>query len=124
MLKVFKVKENKVACWINPRDFGAHEKSLIFIHGSGSNSGVWSHQYARLHKKYNIAAINLPGHGNRQAPESVMFMIMCADYETFCKAWVLPNPLWSAIPSGRPFRFVMLRSIPQTSAASFPSEVD
>jgi pimeloyl-ACP methyl ester carboxylesterase len=25
---------------------------------------VWSHQYGRLHKKYNIAAINLPGHGH------------------------------------------------------------
>jgi pimeloyl-ACP methyl ester carboxylesterase len=63
MLKYFKVKENKVVCWINPRDFGAHEQSLVFIHGSGSNSSVWSHQYAKLHKNYNIAAVSLPGHG-------------------------------------------------------------
>ncbi|MFO7569500.1 MAG: alpha/beta hydrolase, partial [Smithellaceae bacterium] len=63
MLKYFNVKDNKVACWINPRDFGVHEKSLVFIHGSGSNSSVWSHQYAKLHKNYNVAAVNLPGHG-------------------------------------------------------------
>ncbi len=63
MLKYFSVKENKITCWINPRDFGAHTQSLVFIHGSGSNSGVWSHQYGRLHSLYNIAALNLPGHG-------------------------------------------------------------
>ncbi len=63
MLKYFKVKENKVACWVNPQDFGQHEKSLVFIHGSGGNSSVWSAQYSKLHKKFNIAALNLPGHG-------------------------------------------------------------
>lgn len=63
MLKYFSVKENKVSCWINPSDFGAHAQSLIFIHGSGSNSSVWSNQYGRLHSLFNIAALNLPGHG-------------------------------------------------------------
>src|SRR5512145_2129580 len=63
MLKNFKVKENKVACWINPQDFGAKAQSLVFIHGSGGNSSAWSQQYARLHKSFNIAAVNLPGHG-------------------------------------------------------------
>ncbi|PKN18658.1 MAG: hypothetical protein CVU71_14385 [Deltaproteobacteria bacterium HGW-Deltaproteobacteria-6] len=63
MLKYFKVKENNVACWINPQDFGTHEKSLVFIHGSGGNSSAWSAQYSKLHKKFNIAAVNLPGHG-------------------------------------------------------------
>lgn len=63
MLKYFRVKENKVACWINPRDFGAHRQSLVFIHGSGGNSGAWTFQYSKLHKFFNIAAVNLPGHG-------------------------------------------------------------
>lgn len=63
MLKHFKVKENKVACWVNPDGFSEHDQSLVFIHGSGSNSSVWSHQYAKLHKYFNIAAVNLPGHG-------------------------------------------------------------
>lgn len=63
MLKKFNVKENKLTCWVNPRDFGAKAQSLVFIHGSGSNSSAWSHQYSKLHKFFNIAAVNLPGHG-------------------------------------------------------------
>ncbi len=63
MLKNFAVKENTVACWINPQDFGTRAQSLVFIHGSGGNSGAWSFQYAELHKAFNIAAVDLPGHG-------------------------------------------------------------
>jgi pimeloyl-ACP methyl ester carboxylesterase len=64
MLKYFKIESVKIACWINNSDFDARRQSLVFIHGSGSNHSVWSHQYGRMHKKYNIAAINLPGHGH------------------------------------------------------------
>ena len=63
MLKQFTVQENSIACWINPNDFGAHRQSLVFIHGSGSNSSAWAYQYGRLHRQFNIAAVNLPGHG-------------------------------------------------------------
>jgi pimeloyl-ACP methyl ester carboxylesterase len=63
MLKFFPTRDHEVSCWINPRDFGSHEKSLVFIHGSGGNSSAWSHQYTKLHKSFNIAAVNLPGHG-------------------------------------------------------------
>jgi pimeloyl-ACP methyl ester carboxylesterase len=64
MIKTFPVKENNIACWINPHDFGSHAQSLVFIHGSGSNSSVWSHQYGRLQSLFNIAALNLAGHGD------------------------------------------------------------
>lgn len=63
MLKHFQVQENTVACWINPQGFGKHPQSLVFLHGSGGNSGAWAYQYAELHKEFNIAAIDLPGHG-------------------------------------------------------------
>ena len=63
MLKHFKVKENELACWVNPRDFGTHARSFVFIHGSGGNSGAWSFQYSRLHEAFNVAAVDLPGHG-------------------------------------------------------------
>jgi pimeloyl-ACP methyl ester carboxylesterase len=63
MLKYFNVESSKIACWVNNSNFGAHEQSLIFIHGSGGDHSAWSHQYARLHKYYNILAIDLPGHG-------------------------------------------------------------
>jgi pimeloyl-ACP methyl ester carboxylesterase len=63
MLKYFNVESSKIACWVNSSNFGAHEQSLIFIHGSGGDHSLWSLQYAKLHKQFNIVAIDLPGHG-------------------------------------------------------------
>jgi pimeloyl-ACP methyl ester carboxylesterase len=63
MLKYFNIESVKIACWVNNSDFDARKQSLVFIHGSGGNHSAWSHQYGRLYKKYNIVAINLPGHG-------------------------------------------------------------
>jgi pimeloyl-ACP methyl ester carboxylesterase len=63
MLKYFNVESTKIACWINGSDVDKKKQSLVFIHGSGSDHSVWSHQYARLHKHYNILAMDLPGHG-------------------------------------------------------------
>jgi pimeloyl-ACP methyl ester carboxylesterase len=65
MLKYFDIKSRKIACWVNS-DFGAHKQSLIFIHGSGGDHSRWLFQYAKLHKHYNILAIDLPGHGHSQ----------------------------------------------------------
>jgi pimeloyl-ACP methyl ester carboxylesterase len=66
MIKQFSIDNMKIACWINPRDFGSHTQSLIFIHGSGGDHSGWSSQYSKLHKQFNIVAINLPGHGRSQ----------------------------------------------------------
>ena len=63
MIKKFSIDNINIACWINPRDFGMHQQSLIFIHGSGSDHSSWSHQYSKLYHQFNIVAINLPGHG-------------------------------------------------------------
>ncbi len=64
MLKYFDVESTKIACWVNEHDFDAQKQSLLFIHGSGGNHSLWSYQYGKLHKKYNIVAVNLPGHGS------------------------------------------------------------
>jgi len=66
MLKYFNIESSKIACWVNSSNFGTHEQSLIFIHGSGGDHSAWSHQYAGLHKQYNLAAVDLPGHGNSE----------------------------------------------------------
>ncbi|OPY85114.1 MAG: 4,5:9,10-diseco-3-hydroxy-5,9,17-trioxoandrosta-1(10),2-diene-4-oate hydrolase [Smithella sp. PtaU1.Bin162] len=63
MIKKFKVENIEMACWINPEDFGAHKQTLVFIHGSGSDHTCWVHQYPELHKKFNVVAVDLPGHG-------------------------------------------------------------
>lgn len=63
MLKYFNTASGKIACWTGNSGEGDREISLVFIHGSGSNHSMWSHQYAKLHKKYNVFALDLPGHG-------------------------------------------------------------
>jgi len=80
MLKYFDVESSKIACWVNGDNFGAHEQSLIFIHGSGGDYSAWSHQYAGLHKQYNLAAVDLPGHGNSEGSGK-------SDIESYC-LWV------------------------------------
>jgi pimeloyl-ACP methyl ester carboxylesterase len=80
MLKYFNVESSKIACWVNNSNFGAHEQSLIFIHGSGGDHSAWSYQYALLHKHYNILAIDLPGHGRSKGSGE-------SDIESYC-LWV------------------------------------
>ena len=63
MLKYFIIESIKIAYWINVSNFDQIKPCLFFIHGSGSDHSAWSHQYGRLHKKYNIVAVDLPGHG-------------------------------------------------------------
>jgi pimeloyl-ACP methyl ester carboxylesterase len=64
MLKYFDIESTKIAFWVNDSDFDKKKLNLVFLHGSGSDHSAWSHQYARLHKHYNIFAVDLPGHGH------------------------------------------------------------
>ncbi len=66
MIEHFQVNSIKIACWIKERDFGTHKQSLFFIHGSGGDHSLWSFQYACLNKKFNIVAVDLPGHGSSE----------------------------------------------------------
>jgi pimeloyl-ACP methyl ester carboxylesterase len=63
MIKYFDIESVKIACWVNKNELDEQKQSLVFIHGSGGNHNIWSHQYGHLHKNYNIVAVNLPGHG-------------------------------------------------------------
>ncbi len=63
MLKCFDIESVKIACLMGKSDYDTHKKSLIFIHGSGGDHTAWLNQYAQLKEKYNIAMIDLPGHG-------------------------------------------------------------
>jgi len=62
MIQYYDVRGEKIACWIKRSDFDAGQKNLFFIHGSGGGHHLWVNQYGRLHKKFNIVAVNLPGH--------------------------------------------------------------
>jgi pimeloyl-ACP methyl ester carboxylesterase len=93
MLKYFNIESTKIACWINRNDFGAHEQSLIFIHGSGSDHSLWSLQYAKLHKHYNIVAVDLPGHGHSQGSGESDVGSYCLWVRKLLDALPLNNPL-------------------------------
>ncbi len=83
MLKQFTVKGKSLACWVNPDNFGSHGQSLVFIHGSGSNSTVWSFQYANLHQDFNIVAVDLSVTANRKATENRTSGLMLAYWKRF-----------------------------------------
>ena len=52
-----------IACWVSSQNFSHGKMTLFFIHGSGWDHGTWIEQYTRLKDEFNIAAIDLPGHG-------------------------------------------------------------
>lgn len=116
MLKKFKVKDNDVACWINPLDFGSHAQSLVFIHGSGGNSGAWSFQYAELHKFFNIAAVDLPGHGQSGGKGKQDIHDYVLDLRDLLGVLKLPRPILAGHSLGS--------AIALDFAASFPGEAD
>jgi pimeloyl-ACP methyl ester carboxylesterase len=63
MIHIAETGGRKLACWINNGSFPPDRKTLVFIHGSGGNHTDWILQYTPLKDEFNIAAIDLPGHG-------------------------------------------------------------
>jgi pimeloyl-ACP methyl ester carboxylesterase len=93
MLKYFNIESTKIACWVNGRDFGKHKQSLVFIHGSGGDHSAWSRQYAKLHKDYNILAVDLPGHGNSEGNGETSIENYCRWVKNLLDIVDIPNPI-------------------------------
>lgn len=93
MIKFYETDSIKIACWTNTGDFDARKKTLVFIHGSGGNHTLWAHQYGRLHKQYNIAAINLPGHGPSEGNGERSIDAYCQWMKKILQALNLEAPL-------------------------------
>lgn len=66
MIAVQDINGLKIACWLNRQAWQKANKTLVFIHGSGGDHTVWIHQYSQLKKYFNIAALDLPGHGRSE----------------------------------------------------------
>ena len=58
------VNDVEIACFMNSDEWVAGGKTLVFIHGSGGDHTAWIHQYNHLKNDFNIAVMELPGHGN------------------------------------------------------------
>jgi pimeloyl-ACP methyl ester carboxylesterase len=66
MISFHEVNGLKIACWVSRSPWQAERKTLVFIHGSGGDHTVWLHQCTRLKNAFNIAALDLPGHGRSE----------------------------------------------------------
>ncbi len=53
----------KTACWVSSKNFSQEKKTLFFVHGSGGDHRIWIEQYTRMKDEFNIAVVDLPGHG-------------------------------------------------------------
>jgi pimeloyl-ACP methyl ester carboxylesterase len=63
MVIFHEISRTNIACWVSSKIFSQEKKSLFFIHGSGGDYRIWIEQYTRLNDEFNIAVIDLPGHG-------------------------------------------------------------
>lgn len=68
MMDLRQIGGRKLACWVNDGGFQADRKTLVFIHGSGGNHTDWVRQFTPLQDRFNIAAMDLPGHGGSGGP--------------------------------------------------------
>jgi pimeloyl-ACP methyl ester carboxylesterase len=68
MIRILGIRGRKLACWVNNGSFLPDRRTLVFIHGSGGNHTDWILQYTPLKNFFNVAAIDLPGHGQSDEP--------------------------------------------------------
>ena len=58
------VNDVEIACWMNSGEWVAGRQTLVFIAGSGGDHTAWVYQCSQLSNDFNIAAMELPGHGS------------------------------------------------------------
>lgn len=63
MIREITIGGTQIASWVNDGGFVEGRRYLVFIHGSGGEHTVWENQYRALQNEFNVAAVNLPGHG-------------------------------------------------------------
>ncbi len=63
MIREIVVDGTAIACWVNDGGFLEGRKGIVFVHGSGGDHTAWENQYKALQGEFNVASINLPGHG-------------------------------------------------------------
>lgn len=68
MIDLREIGGRKLACRVNDGGFRAGRKTLLFIHGSGGNHTDWIRQFTPLQHIFNVAVMDLPGHGESDGP--------------------------------------------------------
>jgi len=68
MIHLQDIGGRRIACWVNNGGFLPDRKTLVFIHGSGGDHTNWLMQFTSMKDAFNIAALDLPGHGRSEGP--------------------------------------------------------
>jgi len=63
MIREVVIDGTPIACWVNDGGFVEGRKGIVFVHGSGGAHTLWEGQYKALQGEFNVASIDLPGHG-------------------------------------------------------------
>ena len=63
MIREMMIDGTAIACRVNDGGFVEGRKGIVFVHGSGGNHTLWDDQCKALQGEFNVAALNLPGHG-------------------------------------------------------------
>lgn len=93
MIRIQYVNGLKMACWISQDDRQVARKTLVFIHGSGGDHTVWLHQCTRLKNAFNIAALDLPGHGRSEGRGERDVAVYMEWVRRILEAWAIEKPV-------------------------------
>ena len=63
MIREVMIDGTPIACRVNDGGFAEGRKGIVFLPGSGGDSTLWENQCRALQGEFNVAAIDLPGHG-------------------------------------------------------------
>ena len=63
---------------VNYVDYGKGSEALVFVHGWTCNLGFWKDNLPAFKTRTRVLAIDLPGHGASEAPESKLTMDLFA----------------------------------------------
>jgi pimeloyl-ACP methyl ester carboxylesterase len=63
MIREVMIDGTAIACRVNDGGFAEGRRGIVFVPGSGGDSTLWENQCRALQGEFNVAAIDLPGHG-------------------------------------------------------------
>ncbi len=105
-------KTNGIAFTAGPPSARPGAPSILFVHGSGLAGALWDLQLSGLSPSMNTLAIDLPGHGQSDAPSLDSVPAYAAALMTFIRTCGLPRPVPCGLSLGGAIALQMLIDYP------------
>ena len=109
-------KDHGIAYTVGNWPLNPRRPSVVFIHGSGLAKGLWRHQVDALSAHLNPVALDLPGHGESDAPALASVEEYAARVMRFIEALQLPQPVPCGLSLGGAIALQMLLDYPRRLA--------